>query len=54
MASLLDVLNNAAKKKMTKEDFGRIMHDEMSTEQEIQEALKDLQDLGGYECLPDE
>jgi hypothetical protein len=54
MASLLDVLNNAAKKKLTKEEFGHIMHDEDSTEEEKMEALKDLENLGGYDCLPDE
>lgn len=54
MASLLDVLNNAAKKTITKEEFGHIMHDDDSTEEEKKEALKALENLGGYDCLPDE
>jgi hypothetical protein len=41
------------KKKITKEDFGRIMHDPNSTQDEIDEALAFLEDCDGYENLPD-
>lgn len=54
MASLLELLNKAATSpSITKEEFGRIMHDELATEKEKEEALEALKDLGGYDCLPD-
>ena len=52
--SFLDMLNAAAAKDtMTKQEFGRIMHDWNSTEKEKQEALRMMQDAGGYENLAD-
>jgi hypothetical protein len=48
-----DFMVNNEKKKITKEDFGRIMHDPNSTQEEIDEALAFLQDCDGYENLPD-
>lgn len=38
---------------LTKEEFGRIMHDPDSTEEEIAEALKTLEEADGYENLSD-
>lgn len=52
--SLLDMLTSAAAKQtLTKQEFGRIMHDPNATEEEIQEALKMLQEADGYENLAD-
>lgn len=52
--SLLDMLTQAAAQNtLTKEEFGRIMHDPNATEAEIQEALKLLQEADGYENLAD-
>lgn len=52
--SLLDMLNAAAARStLTKQEFGRIMHDPNSTEDEIEEALKMLQEADGYENLED-
>ena len=52
--SLLDMLNAmAAKKTLTKEEFGRIMHDPDATQDEIDEALKLLEEADGYENLAD-
>jgi hypothetical protein len=38
---------------LTKSEFGRIMHDPASTDEEIAEALRDLEEAGGYEGLGD-
>lgn len=38
---------------MTKQEFGRIMHDPTSTDEEIAEALKLLHEADGYENLAD-
>ena len=43
----------AAKNSITKKEFGRIMHDPNSTEEEKKEALRKLEDACGYENLPD-
>lgn len=52
--SLLDFLTAAAAKKtLTKSEFGRIMHDLNSTDEDIQEALKILEEADGYENLGD-
>ena len=52
--SLLDMLNAAASQQvLTKQEFGRIMHDPEATQEEIAEALKMLQDADGYENLAD-
>ena len=52
--SLLDMLTQAAAKKtITKQEFGRIMHDPNATDDEIKEALKMLQEADGYENLGD-
>jgi hypothetical protein len=39
--------------RITKEEFGRIMHDPNATEDEIKEALKQLEEADGYENLGD-
>ena len=44
---------NLEEGELTKEEFGRIMHDPSATDEEIAEALKALQDAGGYENLGD-
>ena len=50
----LDMLNAAAAADtMTKEEFGRIMHDDDATEEEKQEALRMMEEAGGYENLGD-
>lgn len=52
--SLLDLLTQAASKStLTKDEFGRIMHDPNASEGDIQEALQMLQEAGGYENLED-
>ena len=51
--SLLDMLNKAAESKLTKQEFGRIMHDPNSTEAEIEDALRMLHEADGYENLED-
>ena len=52
--SFLDMLNAAAAAEtMTKQEFGRIMHDPNSTEAEIEDALRMLQEADGYENLED-
>lgn len=38
---------------LSKQSFGDIMHDPNSTEEDIQEALRALQEAGGYENLED-
>ena len=54
--SLYDLLVNSTKKisRLTKKRFGEIMHDPNATEQEIQDALQQLNNAGGYENLPEE
>lgn len=52
--SLLDMLTQAASRTvLTKNEFGRIMHDPNSSESEIREALKMLEEADGYENLAD-
>lgn len=52
--SLLDMLTAAAAKStMTKEEFGRIMHDPNASEEDREEALKMLAEADGYENLAD-
>ena len=54
MASLYDLLVKAKEgPKLTKQEFGRIMHDPNATEQEIEEALQQLEEADGYENLGD-
>jgi len=43
----------AAKQTMTKQEFGRIMHDPDASEEDKMEALKMLQEADGYENLAD-
>lgn len=52
--SLLDYLNaNAARASITKDEFGKIMHDPNATEEEKAEALRMMEEAGGYENLGD-
>lgn len=52
--SLLDMLNmQAAKRTLTKEEFGRVMHDPNATEEDRAEALRMLEEADGYENLAD-
>lgn len=51
--SLLDYVMGISKNKITKEEFGRIMHDPNATQDEIDNALKALEDCDGYENLAD-
>lgn len=50
--TLLDILM-ASQSAMSKGEFGRVMHDPESTEEEKAEALEKLAEAGGYENLPD-
>ena len=52
--SLLDLLNTASSTaSMTKDRFGEIMHDPNATDEEKAEALRLMQEAGGYENLGD-
>lgn len=52
--SLLDMLNAASSREsMTKDEFGRVMHDPNATEEEKAEALRMMEEAGGYENLGD-
>lgn len=51
--SLLEFALNAMERKITKEEFGRIMHDPDATQEEIDRALEALQECDGYENLAD-
>lgn len=52
--SLLDMLNaEAAKNCLTKDEFGRIMHDPNATEADKEEALRMMEEAEGYENLAD-
>lgn len=52
--SLLDYLNaNATKASMTKDEFGKVMHNPDATEEEKAEALRMMEEAGGYENLGD-
>ena len=51
--SLMDFLIGASNTKITKEEFGRIMHDPNATQEEIDMALEALKDCDGYENLAD-
>ena len=50
--SLLELLQSATS--LTKQEFGNIMHDPEATEEDIQEALQQLEEAGGYENLGDD
>ena len=54
--SLLDCLNATAiianDKNMTREQFGKIMHDDTISEREKLEYLEKVVTAGGYENLP--
>ena len=52
--SLLDMLNQASSMSIGKREFGRIMHDPDATEEDKREALKMLEEAGGYENLADD
>ncbi len=52
--SLLDMLTAAAARQtITKQEFGRIMHDPDASEADKQEALKMLKEADVYENLAD-
>lgn len=51
--SLLDYIIGASKSNITKEEFGRIMHDPNSTQADIDRALEALEECDGYENLAD-
>ena len=51
--SLLDFALGAMEHKITKEEFGRIMHDPDATQEEIDQALEALKECDGYENLAD-
>lgn len=38
---------------VTKQEFGRIMHDPGASDEQIADALRQLEDACGYENLPD-
>ena len=43
----------AATKVPTKSEFGRLMHDDETTEEEKQRILKSVEEAGGYDNLED-
>lgn len=54
--SLYDLVMKAGTRKevvstLTKEEFGRVMHDPNATDEEIAEALQQLSNCGGYDNL---
>lgn len=52
--SLLEMLTQAAARKtITKKEFGKIMHDPNASEEDKMEALKMLREADGYENLGD-
>ena len=52
--TLLDMLNNAASsQKLTKKRLGEIVADPNSTPEEVAEAIREMNEAGGYECLGD-
>ena len=55
MASLLDVLNlSASRAAVTRQEFGEIMHDDSISDEEKFKVLEEVQDLGGYDNLPED
>lgn len=51
--SLMEMLEAQASNGITKDEFGRIMHDPNSSDEDIADALRKLEDAGGYENLED-
>lgn len=51
--SLMEMLEAQASYGLTKNEFGKIMHDPSSSDEEIADALRKLEDVGGYENLED-
>lgn len=52
--SLLDyIMGIKDNSRITKQEFGRIMHDPNATQDEIDKALEALQECDGYENLAD-
>lgn len=49
--NLLDFMKAMAYKCITKSRFGEVMHGSASSEEEKEEALKEMAAAGGYESL---
>jgi len=51
--SLWDFIQQASRRKHSRKEWGAKMHDEFTTEEEKAELLKELEEAGGYENLPE-
>jgi len=51
--SLWEYIQNAAKRKHSKKEWGALMHNPDTTEEEKLELMKELESAEGYENLPD-
>lgn len=51
--NMLEFIMRAAAKVPTKSEFGRLMHDDETTEEEKQRILKSVEEAGGYDNLED-
>lgn len=51
--NMLEFLMRASSSLPTKSEFGRLMHDEETTEEEKQRILKQVEEAGGYDNLED-
>ena len=51
--NMLDFLMEASKPKITKQEFGKKMHDCNVTEAEKERILKSVEEAGGYDNLED-
>lgn len=51
--NMLEFLMRAASSLPTKSEFGRLMHDDETTEEEKQRILRQIEEAGGYDNLED-
>lgn len=51
--SLWDYIENASRRRHSKKEWGKKLHDPNTTEEEKAELLKEMEEAGGYENLPD-
>lgn len=51
--NMLEFIMRAASSLPTKSEFGRLMHDDETTEEEKQRILKQVEEAGGYDNLED-
>ena len=51
--NMLEFIMRAANVAPTKSEFGRLMHDDETSEEEKQRILKSVEEAGGYDNLED-